>query len=747
MAASSTALDSLQQHLTCPICLAQYCNPKTLPCLHSFCLKCIQQLPVDSEEGKHVISCPTCRKTVVFPHNKPENLPTAFIINGFIEFQEQLEKVYESKQICENCEENGAVRYCKQCACGFCEKCFKIHNGLKVNARHQSIDMNDVTATTTDQLPDKQEFVMMDCTDHSKPAEIFCETCQELICRDCTIRRHKDHNFDLIADVLPKHQQDIRTALGVVLKKMLGMQDVLEALTRREDDVTKQRDDRVREIHHLIQSIVDSIQESGNQLIAEVDKIAESKLQLLSQQKQEAEAAMVQLESYKDFVEKSLEVSNPQQMLSAKQDLIEGMEVASKQIDLAMFQPLEEADIAFIENTTAVAIKSKKCLGKLTYSHSIKGNMAASVFPMTGRKVTTTLSLQTRVGLPCKIPPSLPLTCHLISPDASQVVACDIKEIEAGKYFVSFTPLARGMHQVQFQVGGIDIDGSPFSLYVMPSPEMRGKPVRIMPGLDVPYGVAVDKNGQLIVAECNSHCISVYDKEGKIAFVSVGPGRKKSQFNSPRGVAVTNDGHILVTDDHRLQKLAPADGRCIMSVGSKGKGPLNFSHPVGIAVHPSTGQIYIADDGNHRIQVINDDFTYSHSFGSKGRAPGQLNSPQDVALDAVGNVYVVSWNNHCIDAFTSDGKHLRQFGSRGSGDGQLIHPVSIAIDTKGLVYVTERFNSRVSIFTTSGQFIRHLGHDFEECGEEEFSCLCSITIDAFGNLYVSDSGSHRVIML
>ena len=77
---------------------------------------------------------------------------------------------------------------------------------------------------------------------------------------------------------------------------------------------------------------------------------------------------------------------------------------------------------------------------------------------------------------------------------------------------------------------------------------------------------------------------------------------------------------------------------------------------MGISVHPTTGQIFVADHSNHRIQVINGDFTYSHSIGSEGTAPGQLNNPWDVALDGVGNVYVANSGNHCIDVFTSDGK-------------------------------------------------------------------------------------------
>ena len=158
--------------------------------------------------------------------------------------------------------------------------------------------------------------------------------------------------------------------------------------------------------------------------------------------------------------------------------------------------------------------------------------------------------------------------------------------------------------------------------------------MKIVAGINRPWGVAVDKE-QLIVAEHYSYCITVYDKEGKKIRSFGSKGTKDGQFTDPCGVAVTNDGHILVTDNHRLQKLTP-EGCCVMSVGSseRGSGPLQFDNPVGIAIHPTTGQIFVADHGNHRIQVINGDFTYSHSigrlytdlevlqqFGNRGRSP------------------------------------------------------------------------------------------------------------------------------
>ena len=671
----STALDKLQEQLTCPVCLSQFDSPKTLPCLHSFCLKCIQQLPVDLEKGKHVISCPTCRKTAQVPDKGPADLPTAFVINSFIEIQEQLKKVsVKGKQIsCENCSKGDPISYCKQCAIWFCEKCLAMHNGLKTNAAHQIMDMKDIVIE--------------------------------------------------------------------VVKKMLALQDALTAITRREEEVTKQRDDKIKEIRLQVQGIVELVKQTGEQLEGEVTSVAKGKLQLLGQQKEKVELAV---KSCKAFVE---EVGSQQQILSEKKSMIEGMEVVSTQINPDVFQPVEEANITFTGNKKLV--ESCNNIGEVdSFSFADKSNVKifCPTSSMADRKVTATLSLQTKLGSPYKILPSLPLTCHLISCDTSQAIVCDIKETE-GKYSVSFTPSVHGKHQLMMQVGGINIHSSLFSFYVVPSPEMRGKPVKTILGFNRPWGTGVaDK---MIVTENSLHCISVYDKEGKKVQSFGSKGTEKGQFTQPRGVAVTNDGHILVTDNHRLQKLT-LEGRCVMSVGSSkaGSGPLQFHIPMGISVHPTTGQIFVADEYNHRIQVINGDFTYSHSIGSFGTAPVpvQLNHPFDVALDGVGNVYVANHSNNCIDVFTSDGKYLiRRFGSRGRGDGQLNHPSSITIDTHNMVYVAECVNSRISVFTTNGDFIRHFGRQGSE--EGEFNNPYGITVDMLGNLYVSDTDNNRVVIL
>ena len=218
------------------------------------------------------------------------------------------------------------------------------------------------------------------------------------------------------------------------------------------------------------------------------------------------------------------------------------------------------------------------------------------------------------------------------------------------------------------------------------------------------------------------------------------PGTElKGAVHDPFGIIFTKDGSIIVAGNHRLQKFTQ-DGYCQMTVGgASGSEQLQFNSPRGIAAHPVTGDIYIAERGNNRVQVINTDFKFVHSIKSS------LNHPHDVAFDSQNNLYVINNGGHCIDVFTSDGTHLRRFGSEGTDEGEVKHPIGIAIDQHDVVYVAENDSHRISLFYTDGQFIRHFG--YKGSGQEQFDSPHSIAIDKLGNLYVCDNGNYRVVVL
>ena len=582
----------------------------------------------------------------------------------------------------------------------------------------------------------------MKCNDHNKSFKVYCETCRQLICRDCTVsKRHRNHDYNLVTESYPKHHQEIEVNLTKTKTKVANINTAVNNLVTREREVTEQGEDVKEQIHTQSQLIINLVQQSERQLVQQVDTAVQQKIQVLTKQREEAETVLKQLKGCEEFVEQSLKVGSQQQILREKQNMVQVMTTVNQDVNPVVFQPIEKANITFTSNRTLV--DKYQGIGKFKSKTFGKSVLVKNICYV-GKKSIVTLKLQTQDGAPFSVP--LPIiSCELSSVDDSQLISCDINETQSGNYDISFTSHNRGKYQLTIRLGGVNIPDSPFTLHIIASPEMRGKPVNIISELNRPFGVAFTKNEEIVVAECHANCITILNKKGKKVKSFGTKGTKEGQFTEPRGVAISQDGHILVTDDHRLQKLT-FEGDCVKSVGSgeKGNGPLQFNGPKGITVHPTTGQIFVADTGNHRIQVLNNDLTYSHSFGKRGSSPEQFNSPYDVTFDNEGYLYVADFSNHCIKKFTSTGQHISTFSSKGSSPGQIKEPMSITIDNN-LLYVSELGNHRISIFDTNECFIHCFGKNGS--GKGEFSGPCGITIDSLGNLYVSDFINNRLVVL
>jgi len=182
-----------------------------------------------------------------------------------------------------------------------------------------------------------------------------------------------------------------------------------------------------------------------------------------------------------------------------------------------------------------------------------------------------------------------------------------------------------------------------------------------------------------------------------------GKGTGKGQFDSPVGIAVDGDGNVLVadTDNGRLEKFAPT-GTFLSIVGSKGLKQGQLGAPNGLAVD-RTGNIYVADAYNHCVQKLARDGTFIAEW--KGPAPG-FYGPRRIAIGPDDSVYVVDQGHSRIAKFAPDGRVLSSWGSRGSGDGQFDDPTSVAVDpTTDKVYVSDPINRRIQVFDSNGKFL------------------------------------------
>uniref|UniRef100_A0A1X7UGA6 RING-type domain-containing protein n=1 Tax=Amphimedon queenslandica TaxID=400682 RepID=A0A1X7UGA6_AMPQE len=678
---SSPGLLKLEEQLTCPVCLDHYTNPKTLLCLHSFCQHCLEGLPLDKKNGTYYLSCPTCRHCTELPEEGAEAFPVAFHLNNLKEIHSAMEK--------------------------------------------------------TSVLPNPQEAM---CSDHRKPLELFCETCNMVVCVTCQFRNHKGHGSDLITDSYTKHCQKLRECLSPVEGKKEAVCLALSALAEREGEIRERGEGVLEEIHEMVEEMIAVLRQSERKLTEQAKRVTDAKLKALSEQMKSAEMSLSLLEEVEDYVEQSLKAGSPQQVLRSKKQMMERMSEVTAWINVEELHPKEKANFVLSKD-----IKSLHHIGDIvTYSSTaLQQCRVKKIDRITpaGKAASFSLSIEAPDSSVLCVPVSS-LRCSLVPVDKSDEsihTTVTTTSTDPGVYRIQCYPSASGTHTVKVQVYDVHLKDT--SLVIPINPYLDNiTPVRTITGLKCPWEVAVTDDNHVVVIEYGGHCVTIMDREGrKVKSLGGEGGSGNVEFSSPHGVAITPDKFILVSDKHRIQKIS-MDGDLIASVREEGSRPLQFNDPSGVAISPITGQVYIADRDNHRIQVLNPDLTFSHSFGSEGSANGQFKSPFDIAFDCQGLLYVTDTYNHRIQKFYPDGKFMGHFGNKRFGSGMLKEPIGIAIDTAatGLVYVSEGGNNRISVFTSDGVFVRKFG------GEDNLPC--GLAFDKDGFFYVCNSTANEIFV-
>jgi DNA-binding beta-propeller fold protein YncE len=226
-------------------------------------------------------------------------------------------------------------------------------------------------------------------------------------------------------------------------------------------------------------------------------------------------------------------------------------------------------------------------------------------------------------------------------------------------------------------------------------------------------------------------------------------------------------------------------GKGVVSVfGSSGPGDGQFANAFGAAVNLGSGDVYVVDQLNHRVQRFDASGAFVRAFGwgvadgnaaaemcasncqpgIQGSGDGQFDTPQGIAIDqSDGSVYVVDGGNNRVEKFDASGVYQSQFGSAGAAEAQFSGPQGIAVDpSDGSVYVADTRNNRVEKFDHTGSFVRTFGfgvsdggNSFETCtsscqaglpvpDDGGFSSPTRVAVDSTGQVYVLDSDNSRI---
>ena len=700
------ALEKLKEDLTCTACNEGYNNPKVLSCCHIFCLKCLES-QVDETGEKHTLLCRTCNKVTTIPENDVSGLQEAFHLHHLSAIQSALEKVSSAQEAnCDKCHGKPASDFYKNCRELICSTCTQAHEMWKVSW-HDIITIEQLTSQAVDLACSPAENIVTS-NHRCHNTDMYCDTCNKLICRDCMTQFHSGHHFDMVSDVFPRHKEELQVTLKPIKEHVTLVMKALEAFDAQQTQTEQQHKFIETQVKENIKQLHNTLDAREKELLQQLRQIRQMKLDNLETKKSVIEQAVGPLQRYLRNVQETLQSGSKAEILGMKKYVVKQIAEMTASFEIEELVPPEQNDIKFSRKIFELN-QTCKSFGDVHTRRVCPDTCTLTSknvqYAMTEEEVTTIFLAKDKNESDCTIE-FAQIKAELTSSDGCVQIKADVTHVQGNKYRIHCTPLQRGKHSLHVEVEGMPIPDSPLSIIVHQKKRVETTSIG---NVKDPWGVAVNDGGEIIVAEYGAHIISIFSSNG-MKIRSIGKcGSDPGEFQNPSGVAVNSQGNIIVCDYYASQNIIQmfsSSGQLIKSVGQYGKGLENFNYPYGIAVHPHTNEVFVADTYNHRIKVLREDLSFSNFFGCEGSKQGEFRQPRDVAFDSDGNVYVADNGNRRIQVFTKEGRYLREFGKKGCKEGELNDIYGIAIDDDDRVYISEWDNHRISLFARNGQFLK-----------------------------------------
>jgi hypothetical protein len=242
--------------LECPICLEPFKKPKALPCLHTFCLECLEKYGEDEIPGKK-LSCPFCKQAFPIPQGGFQTFPSNFFIEKILEERQTTgSRAAQVQEVeCEMCNEDNkpgktlVSKYCVDCGQNACDSCVGTHRNIHATRNHNVVPVKDRNKYQT-LMKSRPTY----CDEHKdKPLELYCYDCKTPICLMCSVLKHmpKSHHCEDIQ----KTSQKFSLQLQACFPQLKNCTDIVQEAVNRQTDVKGELMKKVSESEKTINCI------------------------------------------------------------------------------------------------------------------------------------------------------------------------------------------------------------------------------------------------------------------------------------------------------------------------------------------------------------------------------------------------------------------------------------------------------------------------------------------------------------
>ena len=608
-----------------------------------------------------------------------------------------------------------------------CKNCIEQHKKLKILLTHEVTSLEDLKQGRAKPIVVKEDPASVQCTDHDVPLVIYCFDCDTFICRDCTIRDHRDHNFEFCKKAAATTKSNLLEMLKPLKTQSSSLSHAMEEVRTTNQELEAQQDTVANTIRTSIKELRDILENCKRELLGKADGSVQEKMDRLSVQEKKLSLACVEIQSIVDYTEQCVRYCTDNEVMRTHDQIKTQIEREIEEHSKSgrSLEPVEEVDIG-VEvrcaealqqlcqtqaNIIQLSIDPAKCTVTMEDSTKHEVNITSHA------TLVTRLSSNKISRRHCKV------SCSLRSLFNNVLTECKVVETENGQYAIQYTPTVRGRHELTMSVDGQEVAGSPFPVFVSIPPTELGKPVKVWTNLTMPTGITVNSTGEVLVSGRGGN-ICKFDTEGNRKTLV-----KQNQVYLSK-IAVDDGDNIYCTDSNsnNILRCDQNGGNIQVQEVKHGKegqrGLVVIEEELFVCVNDNGGTIMVYNKELNCVRRI--EHRYMGYFG-------------DISADSYGNLYCTDWNNSMIQVFSNDGFFLRSFGCDGKGGKK--EPWGLCVSGH-YVYVCSGCSYNILVFTIDGVYVTSFGQRGNN--EGDFNWPHSVCVDQDGFVYVTDYNNSRV---
>ena len=733
-----TLLNNLHEELSCSVCMCKYTDPKQLPCLHSFCLHCLNGIQRTSD-SRAKIACPECRQEFNVPDNGNLNtLPTNFRINSLLDVL-AIKECNTTGVKCGNCDERTKQsHYCFQCYAFWCEECIGLHNRIKANKDHYALALGEFQDQDFENILKRPSFCGIPGHGQEK-MKFFCKICEVAICNACALLDHEGHAKMLLELAANERKLRLKSAVESQKKKAQAKKSQIEKLNEYYNEVQEQAACVKRNVQQYADSIHAAIEAKKLEIFDDVERRTLLSLEHIGIQKDKFVEQVKQHESEIERTETIIKRSTSAEIMQPNDVLNRILREENSKEETVTYRAKESvlARLSFVKNQKLFDFAFVEQIGFLKSTQTRAQQSSAD-----GKGISEAIvGLQAQLTVTTRNAEGQQYHNDLDSvtleirgrQDHNCAAEEQVQDNKDGTYKIKYFAKETGTCSASVKVNGEHIRDSPFEVQVKPR---QFRPVLSFGEqiLKSPWGVAVNDRDEIAVSDVGNHKIHLFMSDGTHLKSFGGLGTQPGKFSRPAGIAFHVDNIIVAEQlNHRVQEVSK-QWEYLSHFGDRGSLDRQLDDPCGLSID-GDGNILVADFNNKLIKI----FSAGGQFLSKIGKEGSFTAPFH-CIQHENYLIVSDSGDHCVKLFDRKGNFLYKFGKKGNAEGEFIKPRCLSMNKAGHLMVCDKENHRIQVFELNGKFVAKFGRK----GREEFNTPVSAAVLSDGKIVVTDFKNHRV---